>query len=249
MVDYSALRFVDQVGTNLGNNLLFRGPSPIDKDQNPWRFDPGLTQQLKSKYPYPPFPETYYLIVVSLLYDFGDDAKELAVERQYFANNPGTGQLVWWPTWGSVKCYYRTDPAEQDRLIRTFDEWLPDTLIRRTETLRYMLETSWAPGTTPYNPGYDNPPCVFYVHCDGGCDRTSEMIGAYRLRQGFSWQDMYDEHPCGPMGCNNYRALQWYAIWLNQMFGYGLTPYGDAGCSDPSPPAPVQGQPWQACAP
>ena len=247
MIDYTTLRFVDSVPNLVGsNNLLFRGGSPVD---NLTTFDyRGLKEAIK--YKYPQTPESYYLVDVSLLYDWDNDGTELAVERKYFSDNPSNGKLVSWPIYGSLRCYYQADPAEQDRLVRTFDEWLPDTLIRRTETLRYMLQTSWVPGWTPFWPGYNGQPCVFYVHCDGGCDRTGEIIGAYRLRQGYSWFDMYYEQPCDrPMGCSNYRALQWYAIWLNQMFGFNLVPYGDDGCSDPTPPAPVKGRPWPACSP
>jgi hypothetical protein len=39
---------------------------------------------------------------------------------------------------------------------------------------------------------------------------------------------------CGrPLGCNNYRALQWYAFWLNQTQGFKLNYIGvDGGCTD-----------------
>jgi hypothetical protein len=188
-------------------------------------------------------PDSYYLVDVSLLYDDGqNDGLELAAETQFFKDNWQLGKLVSWPTYGSLRCYFHTGSSEQDRLLKTFDEWLPDKLIQRTETLRYMLETSWLPTPTPFDPQYDPPPIVFYVHCDGGCDRTGEMIGAYRLRQGYSWWDMWAEHPCNrPMGCNNHRALEWYAYWLKLMVGFNLPGVGDdGGCSD------RQG-PWNPC--
>ncbi len=259
--DYTSLRFVDAVPNLVGTtNLLFRGGMPLDSCN---KFDLlGLDAAFRKHCPQT--PDQYYLVDISLVFD-GEAG--LKVERGYFSNpddNPNTiGQLVWWPTWGALRCYYKTDAGERDRLVRTLDEWLPDTLIRRTETLRYMLETSWVPGPTPPGPpwwpkgtgiwpGYHQPPFVFYVHCDGGCDRTSEMIGAYRLRyQGFSWLQMNQELPCRrpdptsvpSMGCSNYRALQWYAIWLNRTFGFDLAPYGDTGCYDGG------SQPWHACSP
>ena len=61
------------------------------------------------------------------------------------------------------------------------------------------------------------------------------MIGAYRLRyNGRSWAQMWSEQPCGrPMGCGNYRALQWYAFWLNETYGLRLSDIGeDSGCYD-----------------
>jgi hypothetical protein len=269
MNDYNSMRFIDAVPNLTGStNLLFRGGMPLDDNGG---FDrDGLDDHFHKVHPQTPQLPNYYLVVVSLVYD---DDPGLAVERKYFSNpegNPNTiGQLVWWPTYGSLRCYYQTDPAERDRLVRTFDEWLPDTLIRRTEMLRYMLETSWGPGPLPFNPQYGprnpnpppalspNKPTVFYVHCSGGCDRTSEIIGAYQLRyQGYNWLRMNKELPCyrpdgwpvPAMGCNNYRALQWYAIWLNRTFGFDLAPYGDQGCADPAPPAPGPG-PWSPCVP
>ena len=61
------------------------------------------------------------------------------------------------------------------------------------------------------------------------------MIGAYRLRyNGRSWADMWAEQPCRrPMGCGNYRALQWYAFWLNENYGLKISDIGeDSGCYD-----------------
>jgi hypothetical protein len=252
MGNYSTLRFIDEVPNLVGStNLLFRGGMPVDNGS----FDlVGLDAAFHREHPKTPELYQYYLVDVSLVFD-GEDG--LKAERDYFnytkyPQNFNIGQLVWWPTYGSLRCYYQTPAAERDRLVRTFDEWVPDTLIRRTETLRYMLDTAWTPGSSPFNPGYNNPPYVFYVHCDGGCDRTSEMIGAYRLRyQGYNWLQMNEELPCRrpdpssvpAMGCSNYRALQWYAIWLNRTFGFDLAPYGDRGCYDGG------SKPWHPCSP
>lgn len=254
LIDYTTLRFVDKVG----NNLLFRGGSPVYEQDQQKIFDySGLKAAIKSAYPQ--IPDTYYLVDVSLLYDDGgNDGRELAAERRFFSDNPSVGQLVSWQIWGTLRCYFtigQADQTEQDRLVRRLEDWLPDRLIRRTEALRYMLQTSWLPGLTPFDPQYNPPPCVFYVHCDGGCDRTGEIIGGYRLRQGYAWLKMWSEQPCQlnptksrPMGCNNYRALQWYAYWLNIQFGFNLKDIGDetSGCFD----WPPGGTPkiWNPCA-
>ena len=35
------------------------------------------------------------------------------------------------------------------------------------------------------------------------------------------------------MGCGNYRALQWYAFWLNENYGLKISDIGeDSGCYD-----------------
>ena len=46
------------------------------------------------------------------------------------------------------------------------------------------------------------------------------------------------------MGCGNYRALQWFAFWLNETQGFSITGIGDdGGCADP----PDQGGIHRAC--
>lgn len=257
LIDYTTLQFVDQVGSN----FLFRGGSPIyhqdpPKPYNSYMYDyAGLKDALQKAHP--ALPSAFYLVDVSLLYDDqGNDGKELVAERQFFSDNPAAGQLVSWPIWGTPRCYFQIrqkGATECDRLVRTLEDWLPDRLIRRTEMLRNMLETSWLPQVTPYDAQNNLPPCVFYVHCDGGCDRTGEVIGAYRLRTGYSWSKMWSEQPCQfntksrPMGCNNYRALQWYAYWLNLTLGFNLTGMGDetGACFD----WPPNKQPkiWNPC--
>jgi hypothetical protein len=60
---------------------------------------------------------------------------------------------------------------------------------------------------------------------------------------------MWSEQPCGrPMGCGNYRALQWYAMWLNENYGFTLSGIGeDGGCFDNNqvhkPCSPLLGSP------
>jgi hypothetical protein len=50
-----------------------------------------------------------------------------------------------------------------------------------------------------------------------------------------SWATVSADQPCGrPLGCDNYRALQWYAFWLNTVMGFSLSGIGeDKGCFDP----------------
>ena len=145
LLDYGSLQFVDQVG----NNFLFRGGSPVQSEQyaqSIFDYD-GLKQAFQKVHP--ATPDNYYLVDVSLLYDdTGNDGQELATERRFFSANPAAGQLLSWPIWGTPRCYFtigKTDPTQRDRLLKTLEDWLPDDLIRRTEALRNMLESSWAP--------------------------------------------------------------------------------------------------------
>jgi hypothetical protein len=173
--------------------------------------------------------QDYWLIDICLLHDTESD--ELAAIIDFFAKPQPVGSVSLWDTYGTDICYFQTDPAKQAELLNTFDQWLPEPLVWRTAQLRQYLETSYA------------KPALIYVHCDGGCDRTGEMIGAYRLRyMNGAWGDVIADQPCAapdapgtrPMGCGNYRALQWYASWLNATQGFSISGIGvDGGCYDP----------------
>jgi hypothetical protein len=225
---YNTLRFVDVVE----GNFLFRGGSPTACQPDPNKpgqcitvFDyDGLTNMMMSKCPpYAQLRPPFYLVVVNLRHM--NEIDDIKLELDYFAKHGDRGRVHLWDTNGTPNCYFTSAPGERPRLLASFDQWLPDPLIWRVATLRRMLE-----------PSQLSTPVVVYVHCSGGCDRTGEMIGGYRLRyMGWSWRAMWDEQPCErPLGCDNYRALQWYAHWLNQTLGFSLTDIGDDdGCTDP----------------
>jgi hypothetical protein len=237
---YASLRYVDYVGSDLIGNYLFRGPSPVVNGQS---FDEdGLTaaiQEAPLPPGTPPVPGVFNLMVVSLLNTSGGDAQSLMVEITHFETQPPiippggpSGNLVLWETLGTDQCYYQTAQPSRDQMVATLDDWLPDPLIWRVAALGRYLRAAL-------------PPTVVYVHCDGGCDRTGEMIGAYMLGQmKMDWREMYDANkPCQlsngthrPCGCNNYRALEWFAYWLNTQPGYNISNIGnDHGCYDPPP--------------
>ena len=236
------VRYVDTVG----NNFLYRGGKALTTDPNTGKiiFDYGGLQTAIANVPNPPptpLPSSYYLVVVNL--EHSNEGTNLSAETDFFSNPPGQqsqGQMQFWDTYGTDQCYFQTDPAKQKTLLATFDQWLPEPLIWRVATLRSWLED---PSTLPLQPLPDpTQPVLVYVHCDEGCDRTSEMIGGYRLRympsswtMQTAWSNMCNEHPCSNvMGCGNYKALQWYAFWLNQTQGFSLTGIGlnDGGCNN-----------------
>jgi hypothetical protein len=237
IVAYTTIRFVD----NVGQNFLFRGGETLTTDPKTGKpvFDyDGLKAAIASapNPPPTPIPSSYYMVVINL--EHPDERTNLVAEITFFADNADKGQLHLWDTNGTAQCYFQVDPAKRDALVASLGEWLPDPLIWRVATIRSWLED---PSTLP-TPQPGDAPILIYVHCDGGCDRTSEMIGAYRLRHmpgswtmQDAWLNMYNEHPCtDPMGCNNYMAVQWYAFWLNQQVpGFDLTGIGvDGGCNN-----------------
>jgi hypothetical protein len=229
--DYGSLRYVD----NIESNFLFRGPEPasIGPKTGQKVFDycgladairravlPPSVQLPQGFYSDPP---QYFLVVINLLH--ADETDKIAAEIDFCQQNPAQACVHLWDTMGTAECYFHTAPAERGRLVTSLDQWLPDPLIWRAAMLRKWLEPLQQP-----------TPVVIYVHCDGGCDRTAEMIGAYELRyMAKTWTEVAADQPCGrPLGCDNYRALQWYAFWLNATLGFSITGIGeDGGCFDP----------------
>ena len=165
MAEYGSLRFVDKVG----NNLLFRGGAPIE---NGVRQGPAeqAQERLHAVAAAAAILSRHHLPVAS------EQGRQLRyrAELEYFHDNPFAGEVHLWDTLGTDRCYFTTAPDERDRLVKSLDQWLGDPLIWRVATLRQWLELS----QTPYKPqAVIDLPCVFYVHCSGGCDRTGEMIG------------------------------------------------------------------------
>ena len=230
---YSSLRYVDA----FANNLLFRGPSPcLQPDGEPMFYDyDGLTAALQRALPHNfALPDNYMLMDLCLMYD---DDPAVSVIEEFFQRNQNFGSVVRVShVDGAGTCYFTTPEPDRQYYLDTFDEWLKDRLIATVEMVRGWLESSPFP-----------VPVIVYVHCDGGCDRTAEIIGGYMLRyMGTTWAELSDIRPCEwvggdprPLGCNNYRALQWYAVWLNQR-GWSIGDIGinDAGCVDPDPDHP-----------
>src|SRR5205085_2238838 len=71
-----------------------------------------------------------------------------------------------------------------------------------------------------------NLPLVLYIHCEGGCDRTGELSGAYAM--GYlnkTWRQINEmnHEACGPrpFGCGNFIAARWYCLWLAARFSSG----------------------------
>lgn len=228
---YGSLRYVD----HFENNFLFRGPAPIIVQTVDYD---GLVAAIrKSAPPSSPIPQDFFLIDINLLHS---DDEKVCIEYKFFQKHPNLGEFIWWETDGTETCYYKCDLEKRTHLVATLDEWLEKpSLITRVNTIRNFLKKP--------PDGLKDRPIVIYVHCYGGCDRTGEMIGAYMLRyMQKDWMKVYEANqPCGqPPGCNNYRALQWYAYWLNtQPFGIKITGIGnDGGCKDPE-------QIWKPCSP
>lgn len=158
MAVIGSVRFVDEVG----ENYLSRGPHFL-KD-NDTKFDvASLKAAIKFERTW--IPDRYYLVDINLVHAH---EAALAAEIAFFNEHPSEGQLIWWDTNGTdVCCFDVTDPNKFAQMVATLDEWISDEPISRVDTLRSWLETPKLPKRSP-----TGVPYVFYVHCDGGCDRT-----------------------------------------------------------------------------
>ncbi|MGE5582022.1 MAG: protein-tyrosine phosphatase family protein [Bacillota bacterium] len=225
------VHFVDSVGPN----LLFRGALP--QAGKPAVFDyKGLKKAITKAGEAAGItvPASFYLIDLNLLnVENPKDADLIYNEYKFFKKTPRLGRIQVWGITGTKLS--PKDPALigcRDYLARNLDNWLADRLATRVTALRRWLEN-------PESFLGKNPkmPVVVYVHCVAGCDRTGEVIGAYYLRyKNKTWEEMniLNRSMCRnnrPFGCRNYRADQWYSLWLNLTQGYSLNWQTEFPCS------------------
>jgi hypothetical protein len=179
-------------------------------------------------------PKDFYLIDVNLLnVEDPTDRERIYVEQQFFKARPNLGFIQVWGMVGTE--LWANDPSpivNRDYLARNLDGWLSDRLGVRVELVR-----KWLTGDMPVLDAPPKLPIVIYVHCVAGCDRTGEFIGAYYLRYMHkSWPEMnrLNQSMCHhnrPFHCRNYRADQWYCLWLNLERGFSLNWQKEFPCS------------------
>ena len=204
------VHFVDSVqAIEGGTNYLFRGSKPLN-DDNSFNYT-GLVTAIKNagRKANIIIPADYKIYDINLQqWENAGEVPQIVSEYEYFQKNSGQGWFDFWETKGTGLCPFDA-PLREEAVTKfmalNLDAWLPDTLISRTEKLHQILT-------------FSQPTTVVYVHCSGGDDRTGEMIGAYYLKwMKMSWEAMnIRNQQCagGPFGCNNYRAVLWYAIYL-----------------------------------
>jgi len=214
-VDPGNVHFVDSVkAADGGTNYLFRGSKPLNSD-NSFNYI-GLISAIKNaaRKANINLPAEYKIYDINLQqWENAGEVPQIESEYDYFQKNKDKGWFDFWETKGTGICPFLAplyDHSVMKYLALNLDQWLPDTLVKRTETLHQILE-------------WKQSPTVVYVHCSGGVDRTGEMIGAYYLRwMNMSWEAMNIRNlQCAGIqfGCNNYRAVLWYAIYLNLTCG------------------------------
>lgn len=221
--DSKHVRFIDK----LGNNFLFRGSEPLDKNNHfVWNKLRKTFKRICEKMGVI-FPEVYQLIDISL---DTHERSHIKHERRFFENHPKLGKFINWPTHGlnrstifnncvnlGFKGEWCQNPSMQPRnfstdivksLAKNYGKGLGsvDDLIGRTDKLRYLLLKSQL------------IPQVIYIHCECGCDRTGEMSATYYMRW-LGWNLTrslnYDVTvPDRNIGYKNQVAAQWYCEHL-----------------------------------
>jgi hypothetical protein len=220
---------------SVGSNFLFRGGLP--QTGNPPVFNyKGLKQAMMNagKRAGVKVPSSFYLVDVNFLnIENPKDARWIAVEQKFFQTNPKLGRIqVWGMNGTGLHITDQVFAANRVYLARNLDSWLNDRLASRVEILRGWLEDA-----SPVLQGKAKLPIVIYIHCVAGCDRTGEFSGAYYLRYLHkSWEEVNALnrslcHRNRPFGCKNYRAVQWYCLWLNLERGFSLNWWKDFACS------------------
>jgi hypothetical protein len=181
-------------------------------------------------------PDDFYLVEVTLNNAFDDDAGLLAVRAWHgWPENMPNGRLVDWPL-GFAGIIPASRVPEEKWANVSQNMWEVDQLPTRVAALETLLQTkapAWA----------EEKPLVILVHCSAGCDRTGEVIGAFRMTHYSNPQitasDMYalDVEEC-TRAPNYYstHALEWYCIMLQTQGVEGLgNCTGFATCTPPGP--------------
>ena len=192
---------------------LFRGPNPVVRSEIFAYEKLVAAMRAAAQKQGAALPPDFYLLDVSFLYL---ERTDVAVERQFFADNPDKGEFLHYPVFGLMEPAWLQYGI--NRLARAFgfvDAAGPERAralahldIAAVGALRALLEKA-----------HDRP-VVIYAHCEAGCDRTGEVIGAYRMQyEGLSAQEAFDRNTqeCGreENGFST-RALQAYCRWLDQ---------------------------------
>jgi len=213
------VRFVDKQQSPQGRwNYLFRGGNPdITKDLH-MNFGSLVKQvQIAANKSQVILPADVYFVDVNLLNLDSSNGNNLDETRAiqefaFFKKNPQLGEFVFWESVGTpdnATEVLLNGKGIRPYLIQNLPSWAPDNLVGRMELLRQMLTADYGKSA------------IIYGHCDCGCDRTGQLFGSYYLRWlNFSWEatnKMNTEVATRPMGCSEYRNMQWYCLWLRDV--------------------------------
>ncbi|GMI18557.1 hypothetical protein TrLO_g8938 [Triparma laevis f. longispina] len=145
-----------------------------------------------------------------------DDKNGLLASRAFWSQteNYASGRVAEWPIGLAGLVPPKDVPKFKWKSIVN-NMWEVDQLPSRVDSIQEITKLGYA-GLFP-DSVVKNRPLIVLIHCNAGCDRTGEMIGAYRYTTtNLSPKEMYalDVQECG-RAPNYYstHALEWYCIW------------------------------------
>lgn len=184
-IDYNRVHLVDaQSSRGTGqpaNSFLFRGNAPLTTSPTTgeitFAYDLLLnysrTRALAANQTFPSDNAKVYLVDITFENIFDSYFEN---EALFWSNstNAAKGKYIHWELLGAVEWATGMSTAEQDAMIRDGTVWKEDQIPTRIQLVRDMLLAG-----PPSDDAYDA--LVVYVHCAGGCDRTGEFVGSYRM--------------------------------------------------------------------
>lgn len=182
-IDFNKVHLVDAQSSRgsgyASNSFLFRGNAPLVNSPSTgepvFAYDEVLnytrTRVAEANGTFPANNSLVYLVDITFENVFD---KFFENEALFWANatNADKGKYLHWELLGAVEWATGMTTAEQDAMIQAGTVWKEDQVPVRIQLVRDML-LNGPPS------GYDA--LVVYVHCAGGCDRTGEFVGSYRM--------------------------------------------------------------------
>ena len=212
-IDQKRVHLIDSYPRDVPRNFLFRGNNPTNKTENGYTFDyGGLVASLRKS------AETecgvelpgYFRVVDVDLENLSDPG--YVAELEFWKQHPSLGEVLHWTTLGTLldvkKTPFKTEFIQNGSWAIQGDA---DRLIERLSQLHSMLAN------------VSSVPMVFYVHCNAGCDRTGEFMGAHTMRYlGYNVTTALGEaqRQCGR--APNFFATEsvgWWCLTLKERFG------------------------------
>ena len=143
-----------------------------------------------------------------------DDKNGLLASRAFWSEveNFGRGRLAEWPIGVSgIVPPSVVAKSEWEEVVNKM--WEVDQLPQRVDKINEIRKL----GFKGIFPDAAERPLILLLHCNAGCDRTGEMIGAYRYSTtDLTAKEMYqlDVKECGrPPNYYSTHALEWYCIY------------------------------------
>jgi len=217
-IDQKRVHLIDSYPRSQPHNFIFRGNNPTTTASKSTIFDyDGLVAAVKTAAANEcsvTLPESFRVVDVDLenLSDPG-----YLQELQYWKDHPEQGEALKWTQLGTVldvKAVPRTEPWVRNGSWAIQGD--ADHLPERLTALHAMLTNT------------TGPPTVFYVHCNAGCDRTGEFIGAYAMSYlGYNITTAMGEaqRQCGRTP--NFFATESLGWWCLTLKDEGRTDVGD----------------------